>query len=567
VTINRSPELNPKPTQSNMNDAGTDAITANEANKRAPDEKADSVKDTSPVLNPKLTKPGENDAATEASAAEAKATASDQGTCPVIATVAELNPNSTKPTANDAVIDVASMVEDSEVMAATVPDAIPTVMAAKDDGVTVSQGKVSQPPSVDQMLLDLKRKIAKAEENKSLDATAEGPVEPAMVSLSALSAMSPSPGPKADGYQPATQYIPSPGLTQDKNRATTRSTPSPDPKKKQSPLSASADESLMHSGRNFDALVKMDSLAKAAFHRTLLRYQKYTQAYLDHAYDIVHDFRKCDIHVLHVIYPKEGGAVQDDEDKKDDKPDPTEKPVEIGSPDSIKTDSPSNEMVTGFPPLPDEMIYVKDDCMKYVHASGPVDIACDFEAVDELVLSNLTRSSFQYTEYFDLIHDFSIFFDKWLTVDTVQFYQCWVSRSVGSYPEIIFLLPLDYYYQADVEDIFEDYWDGIKPFVKKNFGMRMWRYVHPASHLGHKINIGKKKSGVSYPPTDLSPAAPWDFDIFQRKIICFTAKNVLHYGLFAALNRSAVLPRLTAVEADNCHFQGLRQFLNTPTFY
>jgi hypothetical protein len=94
---------------------------------------------------------------------------------------------------------------------------------------------------------------------------------------------------------------------------------------------------------------------------------------------------------LHVIEPKEGVPVQDDEEKKDGKPDPTEKPVEIGSPDSIKTDSPSNEMVTGFPPTPDEMVYVEDDCMKYVHASGPVDIGCDFEAVDELVLSNLTR--------------------------------------------------------------------------------------------------------------------------------------------------------------------------------
>jgi hypothetical protein len=156
-----------------------------------------------------------------------------------------------------------------------------------------------------------------------------GPVEPAMVCLSALSAMSPSPGPKADKYQPATQYTPSPGPTSDKNRMTTRSTPSPDPKKKQSPLSAGADESLMHSGRNFDALVGMDSLAKAAVHRTLRRHPKYTQAYLGHAYDIVHDFRKCDIRVLHVIYPKEGGAVQDDEDKKDGKPDPTEKPVEI----------------------------------------------------------------------------------------------------------------------------------------------------------------------------------------------------------------------------------------------
>jgi hypothetical protein len=173
------------------------------------------------------------------------------------------------------------------------------------------------------------------------------------------------------------------------------------------------------------------------------------------------------------------------------------------------------------------MVYVEDDCMKYVHASGPVDIGCDFEAVDELVLSNLTRSSFQYTEYFDLIHNFSISFDKWLTVDTDQFYQCWVSRSIGSYPKNIFLFPLDYY-QADVEDIFEDYWNRIEPFVKKNFGMRMWRYVHPASHLRHKINIGRKKSGVSYPPTDLSPAAPWDFDIFKRKIICFTGKNILH---------------------------------------
>jgi hypothetical protein len=373
------------------------------------------------------------------------------------------------------------------------------------------------------MLLDLKRKIAKAKENKSSDATAEASVEPAMVSLSALS-MSPSPGPKADEYQPATQYTPSPGLKPAKN-----------PKKKQSPFSAGADESLMHSGRNFNTLVGVDSLSKAAFHWTLLRNPKYTQAYLDHAYDIVHDFRKCDICVLHVIDPKEGGAVQDDEEKKDDKPDPTEKPVEIRSPSSIKTDSPSNEMVTGFPPTPDEMVYVEDDCLKYVHASGPVDIGCDFEAVNELVLSNHTRSSFQYSEYADLIHNFSKFFDKWLTVDTVQFYQCWVSWSIGSHSKNIFLLPLDYY-QADVEDIFEAYWNGIQPVVKKNFGMHMWRYVHPASPPLHKINIGKKKSGVSYPHTDLSTAAPWDLDIFKRKIICFTAKNILHYGLFAALN-------------------------------
>jgi hypothetical protein len=38
-----SPEFNRKPAQSNMNDAGTDAITRKEANERAPDEKTDSV--------------------------------------------------------------------------------------------------------------------------------------------------------------------------------------------------------------------------------------------------------------------------------------------------------------------------------------------------------------------------------------------------------------------------------------------------------------------------------------------------------------------------------------------
>jgi hypothetical protein len=72
-------------------------------------------------LNQKLTQPGENDSATDASAAEAKAT-------------------------ND------------------------------DDG-TVSQREVSQPPSVDQMVLDLKTKIAVAAESKSSDGSAEGSVE------------------------------------------------------------------------------------------------------------------------------------------------------------------------------------------------------------------------------------------------------------------------------------------------------------------------------------------------------------------------------------------------------
>jgi hypothetical protein len=116
--------------------------------------------------------------------------------------------------------------------------------------------------------------IGSVEERKSWDGTAKGSVEPAMVSLSALSAMPPSPGSKADECQPATQYSPSPGPLNEKNRPRTRSTTSPDPKKKQSPVSSVADESLMHSGRNFDALVGMDSVSKAAFHRTLHRHQK-----------------------------------------------------------------------------------------------------------------------------------------------------------------------------------------------------------------------------------------------------------------------------------------------------
>jgi hypothetical protein len=52
-------------------------------------------------------------------------------------------------------------------------------------------------------------------------------------------------------------------------------------------------------------------------------------------------------------------------------------------------------MVIGFPPTPDEMAYVADNCLKYVRASGPLDIGRDFEAVDALVLLNLTRSPFR----------------------------------------------------------------------------------------------------------------------------------------------------------------------------
>ncbi len=130
----------------------------------------------------------------------------------------------------------------------------------------------------------------------------------------------------------------------------------------------------------------MDSLTKVVFHRDLCKGHKHTQSYLDHAYDIVHDFRKCHIRVLHEIEPKKGGAIQDDEEKKVGEPDPARKLIEIESPNSNQKDSPSNETVIRFPPMPNEMAYIEDNCLEYVHVSGPLDISCDFEAVDKLIL-------------------------------------------------------------------------------------------------------------------------------------------------------------------------------------
>jgi hypothetical protein len=150
--------------------------------------------------------------AQEGSATEAKVPESEQRTSPVITTAAELNTsNPTKPTENDAGVDVTLTVEDAEVTVATFSDSIPTIMMTNNDGHTprelnqkltqpgendsatdastaeakatnvddgsVSPREVSQPPSVDQMVLDLKRKIAVAAESKSSDGTAEGSVE------------------------------------------------------------------------------------------------------------------------------------------------------------------------------------------------------------------------------------------------------------------------------------------------------------------------------------------------------------------------------------------------------
>jgi hypothetical protein len=143
-----SPEFNPKPTQSNMHDAGTNA-TSKEANERALDEKVDYVKATSPEINPKQTKLGENDAATEASAAEAKATASDEGASPVMATAAELNPNPTKPTAKDAMTDATSSKFKGRGR-----DSIPLDVTTNENGMPESLGDVLKGPTPDKMVED-----------------------------------------------------------------------------------------------------------------------------------------------------------------------------------------------------------------------------------------------------------------------------------------------------------------------------------------------------------------------------------------------------------------------------
>jgi hypothetical protein len=130
-----SPELSPNPTKSSENTDAT-AIVAND---------------------PKQTKLGENDAVIEATAPEAKATASDVRANPVKATAAEPNPDPTKLTENDAVTDAtAPMAENSEAMAMA-PDSIPAGTATQENGISASQDEVSQPPSVDQMLQDLKK--------------------------------------------------------------------------------------------------------------------------------------------------------------------------------------------------------------------------------------------------------------------------------------------------------------------------------------------------------------------------------------------------------------------------
>ena len=127
--------------------------------------------------------------------------------------------------------------------------------------------------------------------------------------------------------------------------------------------------------------------------------------------------------------------------------------------------------------------------------TGPEDIAGDFSQVKQLSLATTLRASFLYSMYSEFLQAFGPFLQSWLTIDHIQFYHCWVSRSIGSYPSNIFLLPLDYY-QAEVADVFEDYHPkDLKPVNRINFVKRMWKYVHPASYRRHEVNMYKKNNG------------------------------------------------------------------------
>ena len=143
----------------------------------------------------------------------------------------------------------------------------------------------------------------------------------------------------------------------------------------------------------------------------------------------------------------------------------------------------------------------------------------------------------------------------WLAMDHVQFYQSWVSRSIESYSPNIFLLPLDYT-QSTVEEMFWPNHKGKPTPYQDPFMKNVWKYVHPASYLRFKTNQRKaRQQELSALQDDddstttiqisstkkIDPIAPWDYDIFKCKLICFCANNKQHFGLFAALNPSKLV--------------------------
>jgi hypothetical protein len=112
----------------------------------------------------------------------------------------------------------------------------------------------------------------------------------------------PSPGSKKKKKAQASKSTPSPGPKK-KNRRKMRSTPSPSLTQEEPPASG-AQELSIPLVPNYDVLVGMTSVNKVEFFRDLRRRYKYTRPYLVKAYDLVHDFCKCDIRFVHVVHPK-----------------------------------------------------------------------------------------------------------------------------------------------------------------------------------------------------------------------------------------------------------------------
>jgi hypothetical protein len=124
----------------------------------------------------------------------------------------------------------------------------------------------------------------------------------------------------------------------------------------------------MPSVRNFDDLFQIDSFTKVAFQRELHREHKYTKAYLDHAYNLVHDFRnRFDICVVHEVKPKKDEANSDDEEKKAGVSDPARKQTKGDIPKSSIFYSPSDKRVIGFPPTANKRAYIGGNCLRYLH--------------------------------------------------------------------------------------------------------------------------------------------------------------------------------------------------------
>ncbi len=126
----------------------------------------------------------------------------------------------------------------------------------------------------------------------------------------------PSPGSKNKKKAQASKATPSPGLKKKKGRKTRSTTIASSTKKK--PPVAGAQESSIPLVPDYDVLVGMTSAEKIEFFRDMRRRFKYTRPYIAHAYDLVHDFRKCDIRVVHIIRPKKSAKPKKDEKDSDD---------------------------------------------------------------------------------------------------------------------------------------------------------------------------------------------------------------------------------------------------------